>query len=220
MDNRRAGQATSSDTPSAGEGSGSWDRRGVLKAAGAAAAAGSVLGASVAQAAPTLAVSPLYKVVADTRFADSRAFAAEAAHAGQRIAWTDGDVTNLWYHELDLLWRGDKAALAGLTEHAAFFCLERLALDRGLRVVFKGEHRRLASGAVAHAVAGPDAVVTKAALERLSGRAWAAQAASMALDTRGAGPIGARRQAISPSGPSQPLLLISWVLAAKSERRI
>jgi len=220
VDNRRAGQATSSDTPSAGEGSGSWDRRGVLKAAGAVAAAGSALGAGAARAAPGPGGLPLYKVVADTRFADSRAFAAEAAHAGQRIAWTDGDVTRLWYHELDLLWRNDKAALAGLTEHAAFFCLERLALDRGLRVVFKGEHRRLASGATAHAVAGPDAVVTQTALERLSGRAWAAQAAQMALAARGEGPIGASRRTTSQAGPGQPLLLISWVLAAKPERRI
>ncbi len=220
MNNRRAGQATSSDIPAAGDGSGAWDRRGVLKAAGAAAAAGSALGASVARAAPGLGGPPLYKVVADTRFADSRAFAAEAARAGQRIAWTEGDVTKLWYDELDLLWRGDKAALAGLTDHAAFFCLERLALDRGLRTAFKAEHRRTPSGAVAHAVAGPDAVVTQAAMERLSGRAWAAQAASMALAARGAGPVGELRRTASPAGPGQPLVLISWVLAAKPERRI
>lgn len=220
MNNRRAGQAASSDIPSAGNGPGYWDRRDVLRAAGAVAAAGSALGASVAQAAPAFHVPPLYKVVADTRFADSRAFAAEAAHAGHRVAWTNGDVTKLWYDELDLLWRGDKSALAGLTEYGAFFCLERLALDRGLRVVFKAEHRRLASGATAHAVAGPPAVVTQAALERLSGNAWAAQAASMALAARGAGPVGASRQATSQAGPGQPPLLISWVLAPKPERRI
>lgn len=220
MNTRRAGQATSSEDPSVGNGPAVWDRRDVLRAAGAAVAAGSALGTSVAQAAPAFHVPPLYKVVADARFADSRAFAAEAAYAGQRIAWTEGDITKLWYDELDLLWRGDKAALAGLTDHAAFFCLERLALDRGLRVVFKGEHRRLASGSTAHAVAGPDAVVTRAALERLSSRAWAAQAASMALAARGAGPVDASRQATSQAGPGQPPLLISWVLAAKPERRI
>lgn len=220
MSIRRADWTASSKDPSAGNNPGDWDRRGLLKAAGAAAAAGSALGTGVAQAAPAVHGLALYKVVADTRFADSRAFAAEAARSGRRIAWIDGDVTKLWYDELDLLWRGDKAALAGLTDHAAFFCLERLAPDRGLRVVFKGEHRRLASGVVAHAVAGPDAVVTRAALERLSGPAWAAQMASMALDKRGAGPVGAPRRTTSLAGPAQPPLLISWVLAAKSDRRI
>ncbi len=71
-----------------------------MMAAGAAGA-WSGLAAGAALAAPP--ALPLHLVVADERFAASRAFAAEAARSGRRIAWTRGDVTRLWYDELDLL---------------------------------------------------------------------------------------------------------------------
>jgi hypothetical protein len=86
-------------------------------------------------------VSAAPTVVADTRFAASRAFSAEAGRSGSRIAWIDGDITNLWYDELDLLWRREPAVIAGLTAYGAFFCLERLGMDRGLRLVFKRQHQ-------------------------------------------------------------------------------
>ncbi|MEI9887688.1 MAG: hypothetical protein WDN08_14530 [Rhizomicrobium sp.] len=96
-------------------------------------AGGVAVGTGVAKAASLLLSSI---IVADTRFAASRAFAAGAA----RIAWIDGDVTVV-YNELDLLWRREKVTVSGLTAYGAFFCLERLAMDRGLRVAFKREHR-------------------------------------------------------------------------------
>lgn len=118
---------------------GLWDRRDVIVAsAGAAMAAAGFGAARLAMAAPAKAAR-VHVIVADRRFAESRAFAAEAARSGQRIAWIDGDVTDLWYDELDGLWRRKRAAIAGLTAYGAFFCLERLAMDRGLRVAFKQE---------------------------------------------------------------------------------
>ena len=110
----------------------SWRRRDVLIGA---AAGGFVLG-SGARAAP--ARSGL--VVADKRFAASRAFAAQEARGRQRVAWIEGDATDV-YNEIDLLWRREKTPVAGLTAYGAFFCLERLAMDRGLRVTSKQEHR-------------------------------------------------------------------------------
>jgi hypothetical protein len=86
------------------------------------------------------AVSPAHIIVADTRFAISRAFARTAAKSGGRIVWIAGDITELWYGELDLLWRRQKVSLTGLTTYAPFFYLERLAMDRGLRVKAKDEH--------------------------------------------------------------------------------
>ncbi len=111
-------------------------------------------------------------------------------------------------------------ALAGLTDNAAFFCLERLAMNRGLRVVFKGEHRRLASGALSHLIAGPGAVVTQASLTGLTDRSWASRTARLAAAALGAGPISARLEKATQAAQDQPPLLISWVLAPKAERRI
>ena len=221
MDNRR-GDRPAGRNPSAAEpGPGSWDRRAFILAAGVATGSLSALwlGTGAAHAAATPAL-PLHTVVVDSRFADGHAFAAEAARAGQRVAWIDRDVTNLWYDDLDLRWRDGKAAIAGLTEYGAFFCLERLAMDRGLRTVFKGEHRLLDSGAASHLITGPEAVVTSGSIAGLSDRGWAAQTARLAMAAHGAGPIAASRQATTRAGADQPPLLISWVLAPRPERQI
>jgi len=118
-----------------------WDRRDVLITGGAAA----VFAAAPAAAATSLAVRHI--VVADARFAASRAFAETAAKSGARIVWTEGDITDFWRDELDLLWRHRKVSLSGLTALPAFFYLELLAMDRGLRVVFRQDVRQAESGA-------------------------------------------------------------------------
>lgn len=117
-----------------------WDRREILIAGGAAAALA---------AAPAMAASRAVRhiVVADARFAASRAFAETAAKSGARIVWTEGDITDFWRDELDLLWRHRKVSLSGLTALPAFFYLELLAMDRGLRVVFRQDVRQVESGA-------------------------------------------------------------------------
>jgi hypothetical protein len=51
----------------------------------------------------------------------------------------DGDITNIWYHDLQPRWQKAPAAIAGLTAHGALFCLERLAWDVGMRVVARAE---------------------------------------------------------------------------------
>ena len=116
-----------------------WDRRDVLITGGAAA----VFAAAPAAAASSLAVRHI--VIADTRFAASSAFAEAAAKSGARIVWTEGDITDFWRDELDLLWRHQKASLSGLTAQPTFFYLERLAMDRGMRAVFRQEVRQAES---------------------------------------------------------------------------
>lgn len=120
-----------------------WDRRDFLIASGAAVGAWSIVPAAIG--AVSAQTAPFHMLVADTRFLESHAFAAKATHDGNRIAWITGDITDLWYNDLDLLWRENKVAIAGLTGYAAFFCLERLAWDRSLRVAFKEELRRTGS---------------------------------------------------------------------------
>jgi hypothetical protein len=79
-------------------------------------------------------VMPYYKAVFDQRFEDARAFAAEATARAIPIAAIRGDVTNLFFHDLDLRWKSGPAWLIGLTTPASLFCLHLLARDRGMRL--------------------------------------------------------------------------------------
>jgi hypothetical protein len=173
-----------------------WDRRDFMVGVGSLTALA---------VEPAAAVTPAI-VVADSRIPASRAFAAEAARMGHRIAWTRGDITDLWYGELDLRWRTDRVVVAGLTEYGAFFCLERLAMDRGLHVAFRGEHRRVDSATMLHTICGPSAT-------GLSDDRWPAQVARMAMTARPASPTVVRRATRSTADRTG--LLVSWVLAPK-----
>ena len=77
----------------------------------------------------------IYRAVYDRRFASGRAFAAEAARRGWTTAAIEGDVTNLWYHDLAVRWRTGPAPIAGVTDAQALFVLDHLARDAGMRVI-------------------------------------------------------------------------------------
>ena len=51
-----------------------------------------------------------------------------------------GDMTRFWYDDLYHRWRQAPVAIAGLTAHGALFCLERLAWEKRMRVVYRREH--------------------------------------------------------------------------------
>ena len=105
-------------------------RRTFLKAAVGVTAAGSV----ILPAAGRARVPTFYKAVFDERFADSRAFAKSAAERGMPTAAIRGDVTRLFYDDLDLRWKQGPVLLTGCTTRASLFCLDLLARDRGMRV--------------------------------------------------------------------------------------
>jgi len=98
---------------------------------------------------------PLYKVLYDVRFPASVTFARRAAEWGVATQAMAGDMTRFWYDDLYHRWAQGPAAIAGLTAHGALFCLERLAWDQRMRVVFRAEHKVDALGPVAHDFAGP-----------------------------------------------------------------
>ncbi len=117
-------------------------------------------------------VVPLHKVLVDADLAESVAFGAEAARHGASIhTFSNGDITDFWYHELDLLWRQQRAPIAGLTRHGPLFVLERFAWDRGMRVVFRGEHGPAAEGVV-HTLTGPQSTLVGAADLIKAGAKW------------------------------------------------
>jgi hypothetical protein len=82
----------------------------------------------------------IYKVLYDTRFAASVAFARRAAARGLAVHAMAGDMTRFWYDDLYYRWRQGPAAIAGLTAHGPLFCLERLAWEQRMRIVYRQEH--------------------------------------------------------------------------------
>ncbi len=105
-----------------------------------AGAAASLLPASAAIAAAKTPDPAIYRAVYDARHPEARGFAEEAARRGWPVRAIEGDVTGLWFHELDLRWKEGPAAICGLTEPAALFILERLAWDAGMRVTARADH--------------------------------------------------------------------------------
>lgn len=191
-------------------------RRAFLQATAAmtaatAAHAGSMFAPSLFNSAPVI---PLYRVVVDGRFEESVAFAREAQGLGNAVSMTDGDVTRLWYEELEPRWRSGAAAIAGLTAHGPLFCLERWSWDHGMRVVLRIDHQRKRDGRVRHFVAAGGAI------ERLHRRLTAAGGDYPAVVARAVNLCPqSSYQVISPREvicePADPEPLISWVIAAR-----
>ena len=190
-------------------------RREVLKA-GLAASAVLPLGVradSVAVDAARAETVTLYKVLYDTRFAASVAFARSAAARGLSVHAMAGDMTRFWYDDLYHRWRQGPVAIAGLTAHGALFCLERLAWEQRMRVVYRGEHAAAPGGCVAHRFEGP-AQLASAAAAATADAAWAAALA----DIVAACPSGRTQRSATRSltaradaGPAETLF--SWVVA-------
>jgi hypothetical protein len=121
------------------------DRRRILQGGLAVTSLPLVAGLSLSGArsahAKALEHPQLYKVLFDQRFVESRDFGFEARSQGLSVQGFNGDITNVWYHDLHPRWKRSPAAIAGLTAHGALFCLERLAWDVGMRVTHRAEQR-------------------------------------------------------------------------------
>lgn len=188
-------------------------RREFLKV-GLAASALPVAARGAFAADPAAAPVSLYKVLYDTRFAASVAFARRAAARGLVVHAMAGDMTRFWYDDLYHQWQKGTAAIAGLTAHGALFCLERLAWDQRMRVVFRGEHSLAADNCVAHRFDGPATLLPSAAAAAAD-LAWPAALADVVAECpreRGAhGSASALTAGVDtlPAGEK----LFSWVIA-------
>jgi hypothetical protein len=112
-------------------------RREFLKAGLVASALPAVARAELADSLAGGPAVPLYKVLYDTRFAASAAFARRAEARGIAVYAMAGDMTRFWYDDLYHRWRQGPAAIAGLTAQGPLFCLERLAWEQRMRVVYR-----------------------------------------------------------------------------------
>ena len=91
-------------------------------------------------------VVPYYKAVFDERFEEARVFATEATAREIPTVAIRGDITSLFFDDLDLRWKQGPVWLTGLTTPASLFCLDLLARDRGMRLNYYLHEAQLEGG--------------------------------------------------------------------------
>jgi hypothetical protein len=190
------------------------NRRDILRTAAALPALAAVPFAELAAAAEA-SVLRLERFVFDLRFAEPGIVAREIEQRGVRLAPIADDLMTLWYDELDLAWRKVPMALAGMALAETLFVLETFAADRGMHVVYRGEHGLVENGKIAHRVAGPVAVVSR--LQPLPAAWEGTLAAALTACPLGAPEI-ARAELVSQGAALslRDMPLVSWIIAPRS----
>jgi hypothetical protein len=157
----------------------------------------------------------LERFVYDVRFAEAGAIAEHVRAHGVKLAPVADDLMTLWYDELDLAWRKAPMALAGVTLVEALFVLETFALDRGMHVVFRGDHGLVDNGKVAHRFAGPAPLV-----EGLSPlpKQWEVSVAQALTECPLGAPEIARAELVSDGAALslRDMPLVSWIIAPRA----
>lgn len=163
----------------------------------------------------------LSRLVCDLRSRHSVDVAREAARLGVSVVPTLGDITDFWLTDLSTAWRTSPVAIAGLTAHGPLFCLERLAWDHGLRVVFRGVHRFHDSRHVEHALAGPFRTVASAhsALMRDDWPVHVARLLNSCGDTPDTASTTVRSVLTNDCAGDIDDTLFSWVIAPRQAPR-
>jgi hypothetical protein len=156
----------------------------------------------------------LYKVVYDARFSAGSEFARRASALGHDVHAIHGDMTRFWYDDLYHRWRNGAAAIAGLTGRGALFCLEQLAWDQRMRVVFRAEHSVGADGCVAHHFEGAPMLLSSATAAVVD-PSWAAAMADIVGQCSPGRVQRATASAVSTAVSTAPVgeSLFSWVIA-------
>lgn len=168
-------------------------------------------GAIAGESAP----APLYKVIYDERHASSRAFADEIRKLGALVYAIKGDITDLWFHDLDARWKKEPLAIAGLTEHGPLFCLERLSWDHGMRVVYRADHTYRPDGYMEHELSGSERMLREAVDLSLSGPDWSSRAAALLMRCPASRAQASKLTVVTPAArqAGDPEHLVSWVIA-------
>ncbi|MGH8258855.1 MAG: hypothetical protein ACREUG_04110 [Steroidobacteraceae bacterium] len=171
------------------------------------------------RASRSIAANPaLHAFLFDARHEESRIAGTGLARAGAMVrAIADGDVTRVWLRDIRPVWQDRPAALGGLTERAALFCLEQLGWAAGLRVAFHVEHRVYPDGHTEHALlrGTESAGLSARDLER-AGPRWPTLVAAATVACAGPSPHachGPSIAALAPELPPGARLLTSWTLA-------
>jgi hypothetical protein len=190
------------------------NRREIIQAALSAAA---VLPAFKAFAGAP-ADMPLFKVLYDQRSEHGLMFAAQAARQGAPVHATRGDVTGVWFDELQPCWKSRQGAVAGLTDFQSLFVLDMMARDAGMRAVYIAAHRSLGQGAFEHRLFGPRDLVRLASRE-VGGNDWPGKAARIVTHLPDRVSVAADQSTIAEARNHEMGAgdLVSWVIAAASK---
>jgi hypothetical protein len=190
------------------------NRRSVMKL-GAATVAGALVNLPVfgRDLPPAQAHIAFHRAVFDERFAECRGFAAELHGAGIFTSAIRGDVAKLWYDDLRVHLRENRLPVAGSTDRAALFCLEELARDVGMRVIFRVDHMMDENGHTQHNAVGPAspvAVARNMPQEAGFGRAIAVLFSQFDINE----PRNMAVQKLTgPFSPENKTALVSWLIA-------
>jgi hypothetical protein len=193
------------------------NRREFIRAGIAVTATASAVGAP-ARGEEAAAPHRIHKVVYDSRFDEPVRFAETARSLGLQTHAIEGDMTALWYGELHGLWQTGAVAIAGMTRHGPMFCLEMLARDHGMRLVYQAEHQ-IGDGEVRHTVSGALPNIRRSIDLTRSGAAWPELMAALVADTpvRPAlsGSVGVVTRTEGSGAAEEPLF--TWVIAPATQ---
>ncbi len=175
------------------------DRRSVLKI-GAATVAGALVKMPVSARNQSLTRAHLafHRAVFDERFQECRGFADELRRAGFFPSAIRGDVAGLWYGDLRANLRETRLPVVGLTDRVAVFCLEELARDVGMRVIFRADH-----------IVEPNGHASE--LGRATARLFS-QLDVSELNASRTGDTSAQKRT-GPFSPENKTALVSWIIA-------
>ena len=172
---------------------------------------------------PDNAVLQLERVVFDVRFSESYEAAQAIAGHGVDPAPIADDLMRLWYDELDLQWKASPMTLGGIALPETLFVLETFALDRGMQVVFRGEHAVAEGDSITHSLQGPQAMLEQFAHAARS-ESWPL-ALAHAMRRCPAEPAPLNEMSVQTKLPAQTLpqlrseTLVSWIIAPRNRHR-
>jgi hypothetical protein len=163
----------------------------------------------------------LYQALYDERSVHTASFATAASRRGVAVQATRGDVTDIWFSELQPEWQQRQSAVAGLTDYHSLFVLDMMAQDAGMRAVYIAAHRPGARGVFEHRLFGPHELVRQASVE-VTGRDWASSAAAIVMRCPAEVSVAARHSSIAEARNCEFAAadLVSWVIAPVRKARI
>jgi hypothetical protein len=156
-----------------------------------------------------------FRILFDNTSPEGAAFGTEAAARGAVTRAVGVDLGSLWMHEIEPQWKHCPAAIAGLTSGPHLFCLELLARDYGMGLVYRVRHEIGASDHCGHIVAGPPVLSSWTNQLTATGRDWARCAAALAMDCPGSLRPSRDLDIVDLASCSAPgdRSLFSWVIA-------
>jgi hypothetical protein len=146
-----------------------------------------------------------FRVLFDNMSPEGAAFGAEAAAHGAVTRAVGADLGSLWMYEIEPKWKDCPSAVAGLTSGPHLFCLELLARDYGMGLVYRVRHE---------ISTGPAVLSSWTDQLAASRRDWTSLAASLAMNCPAAiRPARDLDLVDLASGSTLDRTLFSWVIA-------